>query len=71
MNYTLTLIEKTDPGVKPEFDPLIEGQPLDVPFVVLDAERGNFLRLAPITKRNLDKTFAIYVTGHVAVDPEI
>ena len=71
MNYTLTLIEKTDANVEPEFDPLTEAQELDVPFVFLDAKGGNFLKFAPITKANLDTTFAIYVTGHVAVNPEI
>ena len=71
MNYTLTLIEKTDANVEPEFDPLTEAQELDVPFVFLDAKGGKFLKFAPITKANLDTTFAIYVTGHVAVNPEI
>ncbi len=65
-------METTDPFKPPEFDPEIEGKPLDVPFVTLKvkADAGS-MQIAPITKANLDTTFAIFITGHVEVNKDL
>lgn len=72
MNYTLTLIERPEFSKIPDFDPEIEDKPLDVPFVTLKIKPdAGSMKIAPITKANLDTTYAIFITGHVEVNKDL
>ena len=71
VNYVMTLVEKPfGSPEEPAFDPIFEGTLSDPEFVTLDLD-GQFLQYQPFDDRLLDRSFAVYIKGYLAVNSTI